>query len=230
MMLDEALRYGQRAVLERESETYHISLQHLTYEDLRTMPGLGGDWDTLGWTHFKMGHIAPAQKYLEAGWSLFESATIGDHLGQVYEAQGKKEEAARVYARALAQKDFPEETMGRLVALLGSQALADEAVERATESLHQMRSVKVDEVARMNGNAEFFVLFQHGPKVIDVKFIKGSEALRDAGSAVGSAKFEVLFPDNEPTQIVRRGLLTCKSNDAGCEFELMPPDSVQSTQ
>jgi tetratricopeptide (TPR) repeat protein len=62
MMLDEALRYGQRAVLERESETYHISLQHLTYEDLRTMPGLGGDWDTLGWTHFKMGHIAPAQK------------------------------------------------------------------------------------------------------------------------------------------------------------------------
>ena len=230
LMLDQALRYAQRAVRERETETSHISLEHLTYEDLRTMPGLGGDWDTLGWTYFKMGNFEQARRYLEAAWNLFESPTIGDHLGQLYEKQGKKQEAAQLYALALAHKDFPDETRPRLVALLGSAELADQAIEKADESLDAMRRVKVDQFAKSSGRAEFFVLFARGPRVVDVKFISGSPALREAGNTVAAGKFEVLIPDEGPIQIVRRGILTCKSETSTCEFELIPPDGVQSVQ
>lgn len=230
LMLEQALRYAQRAVRERENETSHISLEHLTYEDLRTMPGLGGDWDTLGWTYFKLNQNTAAQKYLEAAWNLFDSATIGDHLGQLYEKQGKKLEAEQVYALALAHKDVPDETRARLVALLGSSELADQAIEKAVETLRAMQSVKVDQVVKSSGKADFFVLLVRGPRVVDVKFISGSPALRDAGNAVAAAKFEVLVPDEGPIQIVRRGILTCKSESFACEFELIPVDGVQSVQ
>jgi tetratricopeptide (TPR) repeat protein len=230
LLLEQALQYAQRAVREREHESSHISLEHLTYDDLRTMPGLGGDWDTLGWTYFKLKQNAAAQKYLEAAWSLFESPTIGDHLGQLYERLGRRDEAAHTYALALAQGNAPDETIGRLTVLLGSRAAADEAVEGVSEKLAQLRSVKVERIARTGGKAEFFVLLARGPRVVDVKFIKGSESLRDAQSAVAAAKFDVLFPDEVPTEIVRRGELACRIESSGCEFELFPPDSVQSVE
>jgi len=103
LMLEQALQYARRAVHEREGESSHISLEHLTYDDLRTMPGLGGDWDTLGWVYFKLKQDPAAQTYLEAAWNLFESPTIGDHLGQLYERLGQRDEAIRTYALALAQ-------------------------------------------------------------------------------------------------------------------------------
>jgi len=230
LMLERALQYAHRAVRERENESSHISLEHLTYDDLRTMPGLGGDWDTLGWAYFKLKQNAAAQKYLEAAWNLFESPTIGDHLGQLYERLGQRDEAIQTYARALAQGNAPDETIGRLATLLGSRALADETVERASQDLAQLRSVKVERIARTGGRGEFFILFARGPRVVDVKFIKGSESLRDAESAVAGARFGVLFPDEAPTEIVRRGVLICRIESSGCEFELFPPDSVQSVE
>jgi len=230
LMLEQALQYARRAVREREGESSHISLEHLTYDDLRTMPGLGGDWDTLGWVYFKLKQNSAAQTYLAAAWNLFESATIGDHLGQLYERLGQGDEAIRTYALALAQGNAPDETMGRLTALLGSRASADEMVEKVSEQLAELRSVKVERVTQTGGKAEFFILFARGPRVVDVRFIKGSESLRAAENTVAAARFAVLFPDDAPTEIVRRGVLICRIESPGCEFQLFPPDSVQSVE
>jgi len=82
----------------------------------------------------------------------------------------------------------------------------------------------------MGGKAEFFILFARGPRVVDVKFIQGSELLRAAGNTVAAARFAVLFPDDTPTEIVRRGMLICRIESSACEFQLFPPDSVQSVE
>ena len=61
----------------------------------------------------------------------------------------------------------------------------------------------------------------------DVKFVRGDEKLRPFTDTLRSAKFGAVFPDDTPTKLVRRGILSC-GKDTGCSFVLMTPDSVTS--
>ena len=113
--LDQALRYSQDAVHEVETGTSKISLTSLTLADIRSMPAVASDWDTLGWVQYQMGHPDIAEKYLSAAWKLGATAVIANHLGQVYEKEGKKHDAAVAYANALSSgKSAPEGTDKRL--------------------------------------------------------------------------------------------------------------------
>ena len=83
-------------------------------------------------------------------------------------------------------------------------------------------------VTNKHVSAEFFVLLTPGPKVAAVKFISGAQELRGADKALTAAKFDILFPDGNPTQILRRGVLDCEPELSGCVFVLIPPNSVRS--
>lgn len=230
LALDVALQYGEKAVQDQESETAGISLERPTYEDLRGMSELGGDWDTLGWTHFAMNHLEQAEKYLKAAWSLYESSTIGDHLAQIYEKEGKKQEAIQTFAQVIAGGNAPDESMEHLTKLEGDISLANRDVEAARANLFAAHDIEVRFQSEDASQAEFFLLFRKGPELADVRFIRGSESLRDAGKAIRSAKFDVLFPDDGPTQIIRRAILACRPGSDSCHLLLIPPDAVQSVQ
>jgi hypothetical protein len=88
--------------------------------------------------------------------------------------------------------------------------------------------VKLGKLATKNVSAEFFLLFAPGPKVVETQFISGSEELRDSGKALEAAKFDVPFPEDGDSQIVRRGILDCESVLPGCVFVLIPPNSLHS--
>lgn len=58
--------------------------------------------DSLGWAHFKLNQLTEAEKYLtEAARRDADSATIQDHLGDLYERQGKSELARTTWRKAL---------------------------------------------------------------------------------------------------------------------------------
>lgn len=57
--------------------------------------------DSMGWVLFKTGDFEGAEEYIERASRHFEDAEILDHLGQIYEKQGKNELAREVYKRAL---------------------------------------------------------------------------------------------------------------------------------
>ena len=57
--------------------------------------------DSYGWVCFQMGNYPKAVEYLEQAVLLDSDATIFDHLGDVYEAIGKKEAANQWWQRAL---------------------------------------------------------------------------------------------------------------------------------
>lgn len=172
--LDLALQYGKQAVQEQENETARISLERPTYEDVRGMAELGGDWDTLGWTHFALNHLDEAEKYLRAAWSLYESPTIGDHLAQILEKEGKKIEAMQTFARVVAQGNTPDESMAHLTALAGDETLAEREVETARSNFASLHFIQVDLQPGETSRAEFFLLFRKGSQPPDVKFIGGS--------------------------------------------------------
>jgi tetratricopeptide (TPR) repeat protein len=113
--LPKALEYAQHAVEQQESESRGVNLSKLTPDDLARTRRIGSFWDTLGWVHFRLGHLDEAETYLYAAWLLSQSPTVGDHLGQVYEQQNKTAKAIHMYRLALAtpEGNVPRRSMGR---------------------------------------------------------------------------------------------------------------------
>ena len=112
--------------------------------------------------------------------------------------------------------------------LIDTGSRADELVREASDDLNHMRTVKLRPIVPKLLSADFFVLISPGPKVEEVKFISGAEELRSAAKDLELAKFDVYFPDDHKTKILRRGILMCHPGTSGCEFVLYPPGSVQS--
>jgi len=94
--LKEALEYSTRAVTSLSEETMDISPESAQPRDYALMGQLAANWDTLGWTKFRLGDLPSAAKYIDAAWRLMQSAEIGEHLVEVYEGLGEKVKAAQV--------------------------------------------------------------------------------------------------------------------------------------
>jgi tetratricopeptide (TPR) repeat protein/transglutaminase-like putative cysteine protease len=253
--LDAALGYAQKAVSQQEQKTASLSLDSLTNTDLREMDALAYFWDTLGWVDFRLGHYEEAEKYVLAAWQLAQAPSMADHLGQIYQKEGREAEARKFYAFALAapQPSSPDlylfgrevgqgsqtptlndngmpETRRRLLALLKSGSRADQAIWSARNKLTRLRSVQLPKLTRKSAMADLFVLIAAGPRVTAVKFISGPPELRAAVKDLSSARFDDSFPDAGPEKVVRRGVLDCEPAVSYCQFILMTPDSVYSTQ
>jgi tetratricopeptide (TPR) repeat protein/transglutaminase-like putative cysteine protease len=153
-------------------------------------------------------------------------AAYWDTLGWVYFRMGHLEQAEK-FLRAgwsLTQDPVVADHLRQVYTKQGKKR----EVPRDTQALQELRTVKLGKLATKNVSAEFFLLFAPGPKVVETQFISGSEELRDSGKALEAAKFDVPFPEDGDSQIVRRGILDCESVLPGCVFVLIPPNSLHS--
>ncbi|MGH9943019.1 MAG: tetratricopeptide repeat protein, partial [Pyrinomonadaceae bacterium] len=67
--------------------------------------------DSLGWVYFKLGQLEEAERYLgEAARRNGQSATIQEHLGDVYQSRGKAELARATWRKALNLSTEPAQT------------------------------------------------------------------------------------------------------------------------
>ncbi|HTA23350.1 MAG TPA: DUF3857 domain-containing protein [Terriglobales bacterium] len=95
-----------------------------------------------------------------------------------------------------------------------------------------LRTTKLPRLVPGTANAELFVILIRDPKssnakAEDVKFISGSEELRPAAKTLSTANFKFPFPDDGPSRIVRRGILSCYPV-TGCSFVLYNLSDVHS--
>ncbi len=217
--LAEALQDARKAVSEEESATAKISIDSAAPTDFATASSLAAYWDTLGWAYFRSGDLEQAQKYLNAGWHLSLDPTIADHLGQVDEKQGKKREAIHLYSEAVATGHAPANSHMRLDALGGDRGLG----YLGPADIQSLRIVQVPFLPKpkAHASADYVVLLSPDGKV-EARFVSGSEELRNEGKALSAAKFETLFPDQGPVQILRRGILDCEPELKQCSFAMYP--------
>ena len=239
--LPEALQYAEKAVLLEEEASQDIEPADIQMEDLAHPRNLAAYWDTLGWVHFRMGNFAKAEKYLESAWKLGQSGLMADHLAQVLERDNKKQAAARMCQIALyLYKSSPFRNDSQIVRI-------EDRLERLTpgksnedrynfnnisDEMNRARTVQLGRHLSNDATAEFFLIFERDPetsaaKVEGVKFIKGSEELKSPDKALTSAKFDLAFPDDGPTRLLRRGILSCYKS-AGCSFTLVNVSDVHS--
>ncbi len=235
--LDKAKEYGERAVREEEEASAKTQLSELQTSDLDHPRRLAKFWDTLGWTYFRSNSLTSAEAYLKAAWTLSQNPVIGRHLGQVYEKQRKREAALHMYQLAYSASPLlPTLSVGDPVFKKDASEL-EQDIRRmggkpesttARDDLNHMRTIKLAQTYKGNVTAEFFVLLGPGNRV-DVKFISGSDSLRGVQKTLESTNFNLKFPDDRPTRILRRGIVGCYQY-TGCSFVLMPPDAVFSVQ
>lgn len=229
--LDRAQQYAESAVSATAAALRNVSLDRLTRNDLPLVQSLIAYWDTLGWVEFSEGNLDKAEKYVNAAWTLGHHGEVGDHLGQIYEKRGNKDQAIRTYALSLNGLRPTPETRDRLTSLAGGNAKADAAVAHSKEDLDHLSTIDLGK-ANQNGNADFFILLSGGAgevgKVEAVKFVSGDEKLKSYTDALRTADYHLTFPDGTPVKILRRGTVSCSMATGSCKFMLTLPDDVRS--
>ena len=109
-----AQELAEKAVGQIERDCAKVNIDSLQPKDLQAVNSLAATWDTLGWTYLKQNEIMKAEKYVDAAWQLGQHAGVADHLGQIYEKQGKRSAAIRMWRLALASNNKDEEAQERL--------------------------------------------------------------------------------------------------------------------
>jgi tetratricopeptide (TPR) repeat protein len=229
--LDKAQQYAESAVAATAAALRNLSLDQLSQRDLALVPSLIAYWDTLGWVYYAEGNLDKAEKYVNAAWLLGQHGEVGDHLGQIYEKRGEKEKAIHTYALSLSGLRPPPETRGRLAHLLGGDDKVDAVVAKHRDELQANRTMKLTDKPAFSGSAESFVLLGEGSggaSVDGMKFVSGEEKLRSLDDTLRHVKFSLSFPDDTPTKILRRGILSCSQTNSQCTYVLMLPDDVRS--
>jgi len=229
--LDRAQQYAESAVTAVATSLRNLSLDQLSDRDLAMVSELDANWDTLGWVYFARGNFNKAEKYVNAAWILGEHGEVGDHLAQIYEKMGRKDDAVRTYAMSLSGIRPANETRTRLASLVGGDAKVTPTVEQHRLDMQSMRTIKLGKIATVTGAADFFVLITSSggnARIEAAKFISGEEKLKPVAENLRAAKVDFAFPDDVPTKILRRGVLSCSKNTGECEFVMMLPEDVHS--
>lgn len=233
-----SLEYAQKAVQGEEEASAKVKLSDVKLEDLRRMSSLAAYWDTLGWVYFRTGNLDLAVRYLNASWSLSQDPTVADHLGQVYELQHKKEAATHMYRLALYRSTQggamqSAETLQNVRARL--QNLSPKAgsewgdIAALSDDLNKIRTVKLPRLISGQAAAEYLFIIGQGSKIEDAKFLSGSDELKSANKSLRSAALGMPLPDNGPTTLVRRGVVSCYKY-AGCSIIFYDPSEVHSLE
>lgn len=224
--LDRAQQYAESAVSTAAAASRNLSVDHVRVRELGVVNSLAAYWDTLGWVHFAKGDLARAEALVTVAWTLAESSEVGDHLGQIYEKQGKRDDAIRMYALALNVDRPSSETRARLAALAGADA--DVFVARHKPGVLQMRTYPLEAGKDLSGMADFVVLLGSDARPEAVRFVSGEEKLKPLGEAIRKVQFGLPLPDVTPAKILRRGTVNCST--AGCAFILFPAGHTQPVQ
>lgn len=212
-----------------DKEAAQFSLANLSNADLGRLQLLTATWDTMGWIYFREGKLPLAESYVHAAWFEGQHREVGDHLGQIYEKEGKKQEAANIYALAVASSRISPDPVGRTdmekrIETLKVQGIRSSYSDPGRE-LGEQRSVYISKSTKKYASAEFFVELS-SDKIENVAFIRGDESLRSATSSLQEAKFPVPFPKESQAKLIRRGILVCSEDNDKCQFAMLLPQST----
>jgi len=232
VQLEKAQQYAESAVTAVATDLRNVELENLTIENLGDVASLGAYWDTLGWVHFQNGNLEAAEKYVSAAWTLDQHSEVAYHLGMIYEKAGRKDEAIHMYALATAADRLVPEAKESLERLAGKDKL-ETMRKKADDELRDSRTVRLGPAtANVKGatEAQFYVGLTLGPsrmaKATEVKFISGDEKLRALASILKGGNFNLVFPDETNTKVIRRGTLFCDAS--GCKFLMLSPEYISS--
>lgn len=226
IQLDQAGKWSDDALMMESSRLRSIALDRIAPEQLNAVFLMAAFWDTRGWIYSLQNDNARAETYLEASWRLYPATATGDHLAQVYEKTGRREQAIRTYAMSIAAVDLniqiqpdEEEVADARSRLKRLESNIDAAVERGRTDLQQDREFAIANSSKTTGRGDFLLKMKPGGK-IEAKRISGDVALDPFAQALASSSLPVPIPQGVDVEIALRGTLSCKSATEPCKLAI----------
>jgi tetratricopeptide (TPR) repeat protein len=234
--LGDATEYVNRALAETSAESLKAEVDTATQDDYMRMRHLAAQWDTLGWLKFRGGDAGGAEKYVQASWLQLQSAVVGEHLAEIYEKLGRKADGDRACRLALAAFDaksvpgIKEKIVATQLRINFSSRKAEPpsksmmGVNLGGIELSELRATKIPLAIDLPDGAKsgiFAISVTNGEEQKKALFIGGDSVLKGETEALSKAKLPLLFPDEMPAKLLRRGLLSCSKYTKGCTFVLL---------
>jgi len=230
LQLDRAEQDAKLAVSMESSALAAVSLDPLTPGAYGRTRALAAAWDTLGWILFLRGDFTSAEKYLMAAWTLLRSPTSSDHLAQLAEKLGRKDDSLKYSALAVAERKVPSQALDadgeavlhskeRLERLAPSPAVSHQLSEDAQHLLEQQDSFALPNPAKHQGSAEFALLRVQGQSSAKARWMAGDASLKAFETEV-AARIPAGPADVGAIDLLRWGTLSCEKSDAECNIRL----------
>jgi predicted Zn-dependent protease len=225
--LDKAKDYMDDALDGAYSKLKEHDIRYARADQLQRTWKLSMLWDSAGWLYFKRGDLAKAQKYAEAAWSWDHSASSGEHLARIYLKQGKKEDAIRIWAQALAGATVVlPDIRSHMVNAVGSEAQATELINRHKLDEQNDRTLIIDNPDKVAGSAELLVFVGAGSSITGMAVTSGDDRLMQLEPKIKVAKLHLSLPDDDPIYVLRGAVLSCSKLSTTCTFVLNPTPKV----
>jgi hypothetical protein len=187
-------------------------------------------WDTLGWVLYREGKPEEARPYLSAAWRASLQADIGDHLGQVDEALGHKDEAITDYAlvRTALKPDATPELRGQVMDSIARLTAAGAKIQgdTGTSGLQKLRTYKLGNATTTGWGSFRLEITTAG--VVDAQQMSGDRtALAPVEAAIRGLKFAELLPPGSKAHLLRSAVVSCTKGNP-CELVLVPDGGLQT--
>lgn len=222
--------WSTQSVQQVENQLNKLSLQDVQSSTAGITLQLAEYWDTLGWIKFEANDLSAAEKYLRAAWELANVTTLGDHLGRIYQAEGRNDQAIEAFAQTLAivpttrpPSENERDARTQLALLLGSDSLVDDRVKQEAANPVSRHAVQVKNSAGLSGSGQFIVIVGPGSVLTDIESASPDNPLAALTDAVHAAKVPQTFPDSTIQRLPRAGTLSCTAADQPCTFTLLAP-------
>ena len=234
-----AEKWSEACLATENTRLQNISLDHLTPQQLNYVFWIASYWDTRGWIYFLSGDNTEARSYVEAAWSIRADATTGDHLGQIDEKSGRSEDAAKIYAMAIASAEQPTrapidlddlaDVKKRLAKLAGENT--DSSIAQGRADLNGKNIVSVANEGALNASGDFAIRLSAAGKPPEFHQLNGDKTLAKFSDSLQATKLPISLPETSRVEVPFRGTLTCHSEETRCRFAfLTPEDAVTVTR
>jgi tetratricopeptide (TPR) repeat protein len=224
--LDIAENWSRRSIDVIETELNDSSLSNVQSQTWARVVRLGEYWDTMGWIKFQQGRTEAAEKYTFAAWQITDDQVIATHLGRIYEAQGRKDDAIDMYLDALSTippnrplNDDAKETRKRVSDMLGGDSQLDARLDQYRKKKSPRRTITIANPGGAQGIAQYTLIIDTNSKVVDLA-ASPDDPLASLNDAVRAASMPQSFPDTTLKKLPRLGTLVCSAAKQPCILTL----------
>lgn len=231
MSLDVAEDASRKSIAKLEEESATITTAQANSKAFADANLLIASWDTLGWILYREGKVSESLPLLSAAWRASLRAEIGDHLGQVYEATGKKDEALTTYILAEASNtppappDVHDHIRDSIARLKGTAAKKGETGGGAM-ALQNLRTYKIAKPAGAGGWGTYRLEITIDG-VIESQKMSGEQHIEAVKPVLDAMKFPELIPPGSKAHLLRSAVVSC-SMGKDCEVVLVPDGGLQT--
>lgn len=227
--LGRAERYAKAAVGMDSANLTTVSLDPLTHGVYGRLSALASAWDTLGWILFLRGDSASAEKYLMPAWIILQHPTVSDHLAELYEKQGKKDDAltySGLTVAALKVTKYPQES--DLEAAANARARIDRLapgamkhiLQQTAQSYADATSISIPNPSGQTGTADFAILQTQESKTAQTRLMGGDTALQSFAQEVAVQTPRLAVPGDLTIDVARWAMLSCPQSDSPCALKI----------